>query len=84
MSRDLAPHWPCSEREGTYRLCIQGNPNMTCEFHFGESDERSSDAGMTATAMRVVNAIPYVCAAPPGLVSALDLPLTLPKHAVYR
>jgi len=25
-----------------------------------------------------------VCAAPPGLVSALDLPLTLPKQAVYR
>ncbi|MFN8625787.1 MAG: dihydrodipicolinate reductase [Candidatus Binatia bacterium] len=84
MSREIAPHWPSAEREGTYRLIIQGNPNMTCEFHFGESDERSSDDGMTATAMRVVNAIPYVCAAPPGLVSALDLPLTLPKHAVYR
>ena len=84
MSRDIAPHWPSADREGTYRLVIQGNPNMTCEFHFGESDARSSDDGMTATAMRVVNAIPYVCAAPPGLVSALDLPLTLPKQAVYR
>jgi hypothetical protein len=25
-----------------------------------------------------VNAIPYVVAAPPGLVTSLDLPLTLP------
>jgi hypothetical protein len=31
--------------------------------------------------MRVVNAIPYVVEAKPGLLSALDLPLTLPHHA---
>jgi len=31
--------------------------------------------------MRVVNAIPYVVAADPGLLSSLDLPLTLPRHA---
>jgi len=31
--------------------------------------------------MRIVNAVPYVVAAPPGLVSSLDLPLTTPRHA---
>jgi hypothetical protein len=36
---------------------------------------------MVATAMRLVNAIPYVCDAPPGLVSSLDLPLTTPRFA---
>ena len=36
---------------------------------------------MVATAMRVVNAVPYVVAARPGLLSSLDLPLTLPRHA---
>lgn len=36
---------------------------------------------MTATAMRVVNAIPYVVDAPAGLLSSLDLPITLPRHA---
>jgi hypothetical protein len=34
-----------------------------------------------ATAMRVVNAVPFVVAANPGLLSSLDLPLTLPRHA---
>jgi len=34
---------------------------------------------MVATAMRVVNAVPHVVAAPPGLVSSLDLPPTLPR-----
>jgi hypothetical protein len=37
--------------------------------------------GMVATAMRVVNAVPYVVAAPSGLLSSLDLPLTLPRAA---
>ncbi|HZE17808.1 MAG TPA: diacylglycerol kinase, partial [Mycobacterium sp.] len=32
-------------------------------------------AGLVATAMRIVNAIPAVVAAPPGLRSTLDLPL---------
>jgi hypothetical protein len=36
---------------------------------------------MTATAMRVVNAIPFVVEAPPGLLSSLDIPTTLPRHA---
>ena len=36
---------------------------------------------MIATAMRVVNAIPYVCAAPPGLVTVPDLPPLLPRQA---
>jgi hypothetical protein len=31
--------------------------------------------------MRVVNAIPYVCEAAPGIVSSMDLPPLLPRHA---
>jgi hypothetical protein len=38
-------------------------------------------AAMTSTAMRVVNAIPYVVDAPPGLLSSLDIPTTLPLYA---
>jgi len=35
---------------------------------------------MASTAMRVVNAIPYVVDAAPGLLSSLDIPTTLPRH----
>ncbi|VBA40393.1 hypothetical protein LAUMK191_03467 [Mycobacterium attenuatum] len=42
----------------------------------------TSGAGaMVATAIRVVNAVPYVIAAEPGLLSSVDLPLTIPAHA---
>ena len=37
-------------------------------------------AAMMSTAMRVVNAIPYVVEAAPGLLSSLDIPTTLPRH----
>ncbi len=35
-----------------------------------------------ATAMRILNAIPAVCAAKPGLLSVLDLPLVTARHLV--
>jgi 2,4-diaminopentanoate dehydrogenase len=31
--------------------------------------------GIVATAMHCVNSIPYVCAAPPGIRTYVDLPL---------
>jgi hypothetical protein len=41
-------------------------------------------AAMASTAMRVVNAIPYVIDAPSCLLSSLDMPNTLPRHAFDR
>ncbi len=78
MALDLAPHWPSASRDGVYRVIVKGRPSLSCELSVGSPADFSVQ-GMIATAMRVVNAIPAVCAAPPGLVSALDLPLTLPR-----
>ena len=80
MAPDLAPDWPDATRDGVYRIQVDGSPSMTCELAFGEpgTGADASEHGMVATAMRLLNAVPYVVAAPPGLVSSLDLPLTLP------
>ncbi len=80
MASDLAPEWPTARRDGTYRIAIEGNPDLTCELTVGKP-ETASDDGMVATTMRLVNAIPYVCDAPAGLTTSLDLPLTTPKYA---
>ncbi len=79
MAPDLAPDWPTADRDGTYRIVIDGDPSLTCELRLGTDD--SSHDGMVATAMRVVNAIPFVCDAEPGIVTSMDLPLTLPRDA---
>ena len=83
MAPDVAPDWPTGNRDGTYRIVIDGDPRISCDMTVGTEQTASAD-GMVATAMRVVNAIPHVVAAAPGLVSSLDLPLTLPTHAFRR
>jgi len=80
MALDIAPEWPSAPRDGMYRIEITGDPDMQCEMSVG-SPEDFSDQGMVATTMRVVNAIPFVCDAAPGIVTSADLPLTLPRGA---
>jgi hypothetical protein len=83
MARDVAPDWLGSEHDATYRVDIEGDPEIHCVLTLGEGDGRGAGRNaMAATAMRVVNAIPYVVDAPPGLLSSLDLPMTLPRHAL--
>jgi hypothetical protein len=83
MAQDLAPEWAQAEN-GTYRIIIEGEPKMRCELKLGEDDlpKTANDAGMLATCMRAVNAIPYVVDAQPGIVTSLDLPITAPRHAI--
>jgi 4-hydroxy-tetrahydrodipicolinate reductase len=78
----LAPGWPTGR--GSYRVVITGRPTMRCEFEF--EDERGDHAvgGVLLTATRLVNAIPAVCQARPGLLSALDLPLVTGRGLLAR
>ena len=81
MARDVAPDWLTSGYDATYRVDIDGDPDIHCEMTMGEAvGHRAGHAAMAATAMRVVNAIPYVVDAPAGLLSSLDMPITLPRH----
>ena len=81
MARDLAPDWPISENDATYIVAIDGDPPIECRLTLGPPEGRDAgEAAMTATAMRAVNAVPYVVEATPGLLSSLDLPVTVPCH----
>jgi 2,4-diaminopentanoate dehydrogenase len=82
MSRDVAPDWLTSEFDATYRVDIDGDPDIHCAMNLGDAEGHGAGhAAMAATAMRVVNAIPFVVDAPPGLLSSLDIPTTLPRYA---
>jgi 4-hydroxy-tetrahydrodipicolinate reductase len=82
MHDDLAPEWPRSD--GGYEILIEGVPRMVCRLDM--ADERGDHAvgGLILTATRLVNAIPAVCAAPPGALSALDLPLVTGRGLLAR
>jgi len=73
---DCAPGWPQSSVGGEHRVCVTGHPNLVVSVHGTEPGESGAAGGGNATAAnRVVNAIPAVCAAPPGPLSPLDLPV---------
>jgi 4-hydroxy-tetrahydrodipicolinate reductase len=73
----LAPEW--ERGNGSYRVLVKGVPGMRCEFEFWDEHGDHAVGGVVLTATRLVNAIPAVCDAPPGLLSALDLPLVTGK-----
>ncbi|TDC50145.1 diacylglycerol kinase [Actinomadura sp. KC345] len=72
---DLAPDWPQPAGQGCYRVEVHGEPNYTVDLRLLGTDGDHNTAGLKATAMRLVNAVPAVVEAPPGLLTALDLPL---------
>ncbi|MGB5812726.1 MAG: hypothetical protein WBG86_19485, partial [Polyangiales bacterium] len=77
LDDDLAPEWPMSD--GAYRVIIEGVPSMKLDYEFADEHGDHAVGGVLLTATRIVNAIPAVCAAPSGLLSALDLPMVTGK-----
>ena len=71
----LAPEWPQPVGHSGYRVIVTGTPSYTCDVQMMGDDGDHNTAGLVGTAGRLVNAIPAVCEARPGLLSVLDLPL---------
>ena len=67
-----APDWP--QGEG-YRILIEGEPHLQLELSLSSDRGDHNHAGCLATAMHVINAIPHVVAAEPGVKTILDLPV---------
>lgn len=82
LSAAAAPDWPFPPdgRPGVHRVVVRGAPDVEVNVHLTGPDGDPNTGGVMATAMRVVHAIPAVCAAPPGLVSTPDLPLSQVRH----
>jgi hypothetical protein len=71
-----SPDWPI---EHGYVVEIEGTPNIRCKYEpIGSS---MFDPGLI-TAMPAVHAIPLVCAAAPGIVTADQLPMITAKGVV--
>jgi hypothetical protein len=79
----LAPEWPQPVGHSGYRVIVTGNPSYTCDVQMMGDDGDHNTAGLAGTAGRLVNAIPAVCEARPGLLSVLDLPL-IPGRGLMR
>jgi len=76
---NLDPPWSFGPRRERFEVEITGDPPVHLTFHglhpASLAEGLARNRGIVATAMHCVNAIPYVCAAQPGIRSYLDLPL---------
>jgi hypothetical protein len=73
---ECAPHWPYpAEGRGCHQVIISGDPDLHVSVHAEDHHEPGAAGGGNASAANwVVNALPGVCAARPGVVTVLDLP----------
>ena len=72
---DLCPDWPQpAQHGGSYRIEITGEPSYALDLCLSSPNGDHNHAGLVATAARVVNAIPAVIEAAPGLVTAREVP----------
>jgi 2,4-diaminopentanoate dehydrogenase len=80
LRNDLQPDWPQPAQDGgSYRIEVTGEPSYALDLCLSSPNGDHNHAGLVATAARVVNAIPAVVAAPPGIRTTLDLPLITGK-----
>ena len=80
MSDDaLEPQW--SDPKG-FSVVIEGEPRVDATIRFGEPGQDVMTVLMASTAVAAVNAIPFVCAAQPGVITPIDLPITGSRGAL--
>jgi hypothetical protein len=77
---DLRPDWPQpAQPGGSYRVEIIGEPSYAVDICLSSRRGDHNHAAIVGAAGRIVNAIPAVIAAPPGIRTTLDLPLVTGK-----
>jgi 4-hydroxy-tetrahydrodipicolinate reductase len=78
VTTDLDQPWEL--RDDGWRIVVEGDTplDVTIRFPIANDPETRGRVMPNLTAHRPVNAIPAVCAAPPGVVTSIDLPQILP------
>ncbi len=80
MSDDaLDPKW--TDPKG-FSVVIEGEPRVEATIRFGNPGEDVMTVLMDSTAVAAVNAIPFLCEAPPGVITPIDLPIAGSKGAL--
>lgn len=74
----VAPDWPspADGGAGAHTIIIEGTPRIEVTIEATAEGGNRAAGGNATAAARLVNAIPWLRAAAPGLYDALDVPLT--------
>ena len=66
-------------RRSGWRVLIEGETPIDVNITFPVTGDQLSPAMAGITAYRVINAVPYICAAAPGIRTTADLPSIVPR-----
>jgi 2,4-diaminopentanoate dehydrogenase len=85
---DLDPAWTFGPEGERFEVEVTGDPTSRVTFHGWHPASIEAglarNPGIVATANHCVSAVPYVCAAEPGIRTYLDLPLIAGRAAPER
>jgi 4-hydroxy-tetrahydrodipicolinate reductase len=70
---ELGAGWRSSERDPEFVVRIDGTPSLACELRTTGGEGRIREV-LQLNAARMINSIPAVCGAEPGIRTLLDLP----------
>jgi hypothetical protein len=73
---ELDPAW--TVRGNGWHVAVDGDAPLDVDVRFAIPDGQAGEMTPGYTANRAVNAVPYVCAAPPGIRTTVDLPQIIP------
>ena len=79
VTTDLEPHWEL--RADGWRVLVEGDTPLDISIGFPVPAGERQLVLPRLTAHRPVNAVPYVCAARPGIVTTTDLPQVITRLA---
>jgi hypothetical protein len=81
----LDPPWGFGDEGERFEVEVTGDPGVRVSFHGLHPESIAAglarNPGIVATANHCVSAVPYVCAAAPGVLTYLDLPLVAGRAA---
>ena len=79
-----APQWPQPPEgaTGAHRVIIEGRPRLEVTIEAEDEGGNRAAGGNATAAARLVDAIPWLCAAAPGLYDALQVPLSYGRGRV--
>lgn len=78
IAGDCAPDWPTPPDggDGAHRVVIEGRPRIEVSVEATDEGGNRAAGGNATAANRLVNAIPWLRAAAPGLYDGLDVPVS--------
>ncbi len=74
----VAPDWPspADGGAGAHQVILEGRPRIVVTIEATDEGDNRAAGGNATAAARLVNAIPWLRAAAPGIYDALDVPLS--------